>query len=203
MTLVVEEGPLRAADRPGVVEEQEVDPVGVVERAVIGGDDVGAFQGARRVGLSRRRLVAAGLGGDEGAQGDRSGDAACRVAAGRLPLGEDVRVLQDGQRRDHRHVGTVGRQVVVQRLELGDAVGIEELGDRVPFVHRDETEHRLPTEEVLVGGVVNGDLVVGVEIAVLTGGELQAGDAESQDEREDQPDEGDETGVPAELDGQP
>ena len=108
-----------------------------------------------------------------------------------------------GQRRDHRHVGVVGRQVVVQRLELGDAVGVEELGDRVPFVHRDEPEHRLATEEVLVGDVVDGDLVVVVEVAVLTGGELEAGDAESEDEREDQPDEGDETGAPAELDGQP
>ena len=70
-------------------------------------------------------------------------------------------------------------------------------------VHRDQPEHRLATEQVLVGDVVDVDLVVLVEVAVLAGGELQAGDAEPEDERDDQPDEGDETGTLAQLDGQP
>ena len=91
VALVVEERPLRAADRPGVVEQQEVDPVGVVERALVGGDRAGAFERARRVGLARRRLVAAGLGGGEGAQRDRSGDAARRVAARRVRPGRGCR----------------------------------------------------------------------------------------------------------------
>ena len=91
----------------------------------------------------------------------------------------------------------------MERLQLGGAVGVEQLGDRVALVHRDQPEHRLAAEEGLVGDVVDVDLVVLVEVAVLAGGELEAGDAVAEHERHDQPDEGDEPGPLAQLDGQP
>ena len=86
---------------------------------------------------------------------------------------------------------------------MGDPVGVEQLGDRVSFVHRDQPEHRLAAEQLLVGDVVDVDLVVCVEVAVLPGGEFEAGDAVAEGEREDQADEGDETGALAEFDRQP
>jgi hypothetical protein len=118
-------------------------------------------------------------------------------------LDEDVGVLQHRQRSDHRHVAVVGHQVVAQRLQLVDPVGIEQLGDRVPVVHRDQPEHRLAAEQALVLDVVDVDLVVLVEVAVLAGGELEAGDPVPEGESDDQPDEGGDSGVLAELDSQP
>jgi hypothetical protein len=149
------------------------------------------------------RLLAAGFGGVNRPQRDRAGNPLRRVAAWRRALDQRVGVLQHGQRGDHRHVVVVGHQVVAQRLQLGDPVGVEQLGDRVAVVHRDQPEHRLAAEQVLIGDVVDVDLVVLVEVAVLSGGELQTGDAEPEDERDDQPDEGDEPGPLAHLDGQP
>ena len=86
---------------------------------------------------------------------------------------------------------------------MGDPVGVEQLVDGVAVIHRDQPEHRLATEEVLVGDVLDVDLVVLVEVAVLPGGELETGDPEAEDEGEDQSDEGDQSGPLAQLDGQP
>jgi hypothetical protein len=46
MAGVVEERQLRAADRPGVVEQEELDPVGIVEGPFLCGNRCGAFERA-------------------------------------------------------------------------------------------------------------------------------------------------------------
>ena len=88
-------------------------------------------------------------------------------------------------------------------LELGDALLGEQLVDRVALVHGDHGQHGLAAEELLVLDVVLVDLIGLVEVAVLAGGELEAGDAEAQDEGDDQPDDRDQPGSLAQLDGEP
>ena len=72
---------------------------------------------------------------------------------------------------------------VVEVLQLLRAVAGEELVDGVAGVHRDHGEHRLAAEQVLVDDVVLVDLLVGVEVAVLAGRELELGDAEPEADR--------------------
>ena len=84
-------------------------------------------------------------------------------------------------------------------LQLLRAVAGEELVDGVARIHRDHGEHRLPAEEALVDDVVLVDLLVGVEVAVLSGGELELRDAEAEADGDEQADDGDPDRVLAEL----
>ena len=111
--------------------------------------------------------------------GDALGDVAVRA------LDEVVVPLQRGERRhDVEHL--------VRRVDLGrdlrpllDAVGGEQLGDGVPGIHRDERDHRLAAEQLLVRDVVLVDLVALVEIVALVGRELELGRAEAEPDGED------------------
>jgi hypothetical protein len=91
-------------------------------------------------------------------------------------------------------------------VELGHlltAGGVEQLVDGVPGVHRDDRQHRLAAEQVLVRDVVLEDLVGLVEVAVLAGRELQLRDPEDHDDGDGDADEDDDNGVLAQQDGEP
>ena len=100
-----------------------------------------------------------------------------RDALGRVAVGlrhERVVELQRGERASRRSTTSpLSRSCLLDRLPLRDVLGREELGDGVTLVHRDEREHGLAAEEVLVGDVVLVDLVALVEVAVLAGRELE------------------------------
>ncbi len=57
-------------------------------------------------------------------------------------------------------------------LELGEVVALVELADVGAVGRAEQQDDRLATEVVLERDVVDGDLRVGVEVAVLSGGEL-------------------------------
>ena len=125
-----------------------------------------------------------------------------RDAVGRVAVGaahQRIGEAEGGERAHHRlHLAT-GLHRVVEVLQLLRAVTGEELVDRVTGLHRDDGQHRLSTEQVLVDDVVLVDLLVGVEVAVLTGGEVELRDPEPEPDRDEQSDDGHPDRVLAEL----
>ena len=89
------------------------------------------------------------------------------------------------------------------RSHLGQVVRVREVDDVLAVVGGEQHEHGLAAEEVLVGDVVLGDLVAGVEVAVLAGDELELGRAVAGDQGEQQADDRHQAGPLAELDGEP
>ena len=83
----------------------------------------------------------------------------------------DTRLFDSLQRVDRRDdaedVLLVGRQLLADGDELRPVRVVQELVDRVALVHRDDGEHRLATEELLVRDVVLVDLVGLVQVGVL------------------------------------
>ncbi len=101
-----------------------------------------------------------------------------------LPVGAaDERVVEPHRGDGCDDVDDVAAVLEVLRdfVELCDVLGSEELGDGVALVHRHERDHRLAAEELLVGDAVLVDLVGLVEVAVLTGRELEVGDPIAED----------------------
>ena len=183
----------------GVVEE-EVHPLGVVERALVDRHRVHAFEGLGRVGEPRRLFRGSGLLLAQCRLQRAAGDAGGRVAAGALH--ERIGELGDRERRDHT-VDIAGlHQFVVEPRELLPTLGGEQLVDRVAFVHGDDGQHRLTAEQVLVRDVVGVDAVVLVQVAVLAGRELELGDAEAEHDGDEQPDHRDQAGALAEGHGE-
>ena len=198
--LVGEEGPERLSHLALVVVEQELDPLGVVEGLLVRRDRQQPLRRLTEIGLAR--LEARGVAGlfrdllrvRECPGGDRVEG----IAVGRLH--QRGRELQCGQRRDDALDAVDLPQAGLDVAELLDPVAREDRVDLLPVGHRDAGEHRLAAEDVLVRDVVLVDLRVGVQVAVLAGREIDPGDAETDDDREDEPDRGDDAGVPGEAD---
>jgi hypothetical protein len=200
--LVREERPQRLAYLAPVVEQQEVDPLGVVE--LVGARDrADAAERGRRVlqpgGLALGRRLA-GAGVEQGLAGDALGDVVGGVGRpGHHVLGE----LQRGERADDGEDAVDAAQVLVDLLHVGDVLRREQFGDREALVHGEQADHRLTAEQILVGDAVLVDLLVLVEVGVLPGGEVEPGDAEPEDERDRQADDPDDPGVLAEVQAHP
>ena len=113
--------------------------------------------------------------------------------------------LQGGERGDDAEdlVAALLLELGLDGLPLRDGLRGEELGELLALVHGDEREHGLAAEQVLVGDAVLVDLLVLVEVAVLAGGELELGDAEAEDDRDQQADDRHEPGVLAEVEAEP
>ncbi len=199
---VGEEGAQGDADVALVVEQEELDPLGVVEGALRPRARPRAARGScwrRRNGPRTRATRALRPRGLAAARRPRC----CSVG---LPSGLATRASSNSSAVSGVMTPWVCPLVderLVEGLELGDALRGEQLGHRVALVHRDHREHRLAAEEVLVGDAVLVDLIGLVEVAVLARRELELGDAEAEDDGHDHDHDGHDDGVLAELDRQP
>ena len=180
-----------------VVVEEELHPLRVVEGAFGSGDrdETGErLDGVLRArGRGGRPRLLRGLRREQRLGGGALGGVAVRTRDERV--GEP----QDAQRTHHRLDRTARLQPVVELLQPRGAVAGEELVDGVALVHRDDGEHGLATEEALVDDVVLVDGFVRVEVAVLTGRELQLGDPEPERDRDHESDDRHPDRVLAEL----
>ena len=88
---------------------------------------------------------------------------------------EVVGELQGGERGDDAEDVVAARllELGLDRLPLRDGLRGEQVGERPALVQRDEGDHGLAAEQVLVGDAVLVDVLVLVEVAVLAGGELE------------------------------
>ena len=184
------------ADLALVVVQQEVDPLGVVQRALGRGHGVQSVEGDEGIRLSRRLALGVRValrGGEQCPARHALG----RVAVGALDQG--LVELHDVEGRDHpQHLAAVV-ELLGDGLPLLPVLGGEELGHRVALVHGGQRDHGLAAEEVLVGDAVLVDLVALVEVAVLARGELELGDAEAEPEGDQEAHDGHEAGPLAEL----
>ena len=208
MRRVRHELPRRPADLALVVVEEEREPCRVVHRPLVLGDLAEPAERLACVGLAGEELGRVRRLAAERAEDGLSDHAAHRIDDAGAVLGlraeqQVVRELEGRPRRDDRHEPATLREPIVQRVELGLGVGLEELVDGVAVVHRDQDEHRRPAEQRLVLDVVLVDLVRRVQVAVLARGELEPGDPEAEDDGERHDAEGDPPRVLAELDRQP
>ena len=161
-------GELAAVEGEAVVaEHQQVDPVGVADRLVLDGAEPG--EADLDVGVARR--LPGGVGVALGGRDER-------VAPGALD--EGVAEGQRDQRRDGRRGFVDGCELGGDSLELGQVVPGEEIGHVVVGIAREQQDDGLAAELVLELDVVDGHLGVGVEIAVLSGCELDPGEADGQ-----------------------
>ena len=197
---VGEEGAQRDADVALVVEEEEVDPLGVVQRPLLlgyGGQPLEGHLSVSGPGLSLRRAFLF--------LPERPYERGARDAVGRVAVvagHEGVVELERGQRGDDAVGLAALGQGVVEVGELLDAIRGEELGHGVALVHRDHGEHGLAAEQVLVGDAVLVDLIGLVEVAVLAGGELELVDARAEHQGDQADDDADDDCVLAQLDGE-
>ena len=184
---VGEERPQRQADLVLVVVEQEVDPVGVVERA----PRARARPRAGPASPARRRS-----GPRTPASPGSSALSARRSAApAMLWVGSPLSLATRASSNSSAVSGVMtpwtwpdASSVSAKSVELGDALLGEQLVDRVALVHRDDGQHGLAAEQVLVRDVVLVDLIGLVEVAVLAGRELELGDAVAEGQRQDEAD---------------
>ena len=78
---------------------------------------------------------------------------------------------------------SIAREFFGDSALLGEVGPGEEVGDRGALLRLEEEDDRLATELVLERDVVLGDLGVGVEVRVLSGGELGSGEPDPEDDR--------------------
>ena len=132
------------------------------------------------------------LAGQAGLSGSPSGGR-------RQALGQGDRV-EGRDRAEHRRVG---RQLTLDRLELGDVVLGEEVVDGGARRHGEHGGDGVPAEQFPVVLVLDLGLVVGVQVAGVGGPELQLGDAEAQQQGDGQADDGHRPGTLAQVEPEP
>ena len=159
---------------PGVVVEQQLDPVGIAELLLADARESGQAQ--RHVGTTCGSAVGVGI--------------AClcreqRVAA--RALQQRIRVHQRDEGRDDRGRLADPFEVRGDAFELGEVVTDEEILDAGVIVGRREEQHDgLATELRLEPDVVERDLRIVVQVAVLARGELGSGEPGQQRRRDHQ-----------------
>ncbi len=131
----------------------------------------------------RARLIAVSTLRASAPSGSRSRGAQQRVGGRTELVGADQR-FAEGQRREWRDHGfdLFDRpEPLVDLLHRGEVVAGEQVGHVGGVVGGgEEQDHGLAAEVVLELAVVDRDLGVGVEIAVLTGGELDLREADPE-----------------------
>jgi hypothetical protein len=136
------------------------------------------------------------VGGEELAR-DALGHVAVRA------LDEFVVPLHRGERRD-------GVEHPIRRVDhardlrpLRVVAGREQFLDGMAGIHRDERQHRLAAEELLIGDVVFVDLVALVQVVALISGELEFGRAVSEPDGEQAADDHHRNPVLAQIEAEP
>ena len=182
-------GPQRLADLAPVVEQQELDPLGVLEACARPG--TASMRSSVVTASSRRSAWAAGSGSRSRAPSS-AWPATLWVTS---PESGCVTMFwvnsQGGERADDGEHAVGVAQVLLDLLHVGDVLGREQVGDRLALVHGEQAHHGLAAEQVLVGDAVLVDLLVLVQVRVLAGGEVELGDAEPEHQRDRQADHAD------------
>ena len=201
--LVGEERTQRLADLTLVVGEEELHPGRVLHDPLGRRDGVEPREGGEGVleAPLLGGLVRVALAGPE----QRDAGHAGRGVLGDLALGghrdEALRELERRLRRDDRQHAVVRHHLGLDGVPGGQVGRCEQVDDGRALVHREEGEHRLAAEEVLVLDVVLVDLLALVEVAVLPRGELELAQPDAEHGGDDEDDHPHEGGALAEGDG--
>ena len=178
---------------PAVVEEQQLVEFGVADLLLVGRNRIETRERDLDVRAASfgARLVS------------RSGRQECVRAD---PLDEEVRAeLERHQRRDRceHTIDLIRLQLLGDPLQFGEIVAFVERTHVGAVVRGEQHDHRLATEVVLERHVVDGDLRLGVEVAVLAGGELDVAGTDGEHDRDQRDDRRHDLPVLAERDAEP
>ena len=174
-----------------VVEDQQVVVLRIADDLFLGGNRTESGERDLDVGLAGfgTRLVAGGR-----RQQRLRADA----------LGEQVGAeLQRGEWRDDGEGPVDGRQLRRDPFELGEVRPLVQLADVGTVGGGEQQDDGLTAEVVLERHVVDGDLRVGVEVAVLTGGELDVAPSDAEHHGDQHDDGDDQLPVLAERNSEP
>ncbi len=164
--------PVGVDREPVVAEDQQLVPRRIADLAVLG-DGVVAGEADRGVGTAGVGTVRVVL----------EGRASSALAAGpnsSAPISASLKVSAvSGETTDSTSSIVSSRSLIC--CIVGEVVAGEQVGHVGRFVGRgEEQDHGFAAEVVLELAVVDRDLRVGVEVAVLTGGELDLGERRSR-----------------------